>query len=1151
MKKIIILLLTLSLCSQSMILTKAEDVTDDVSVRTYQALEGIDKYVESKPIQTISITKSVNLPVRYDAREDGLVTTVKNQGEFGICWAYTVASVAETQFLKKGYANHPDEIDVNELQMAYGFYHRQNDPLNLTPQDQVTAYGNGGEADYLSVGGNHQLSSFYLAQWASMAYEEDFPNTNRYRDLPDHLADDYDYDNASLIMTNAMYLPDDDVQAIKEAIYQYGSVATSYYSENEYDNPYLFHDDQGKSVNHSVTLVGWDDSISKESFIDSNDDGLLPSCDGAWIMKNSWGTTAGDGGYFYLSYDMRLESTTVFEFEKRDKYHNNYFYDGGYAIMIDNPYGMSDLKMANIFTAQKASSDNKESLTAVSVGIASTNTQYSIQIYRLKDDYKNPNDGTALLAKPITGTVKYPGSYTIELSEAIELIENEHFAVEVTLKGSNPAIYTATNYDYTGFLSGSDQCEEGQSYVSYGWGWSDMYKIREDEGLHSVARIRAYTNEERISAELNQLKQLIEETESYQQDEDYALFTDLQKEEFQNAIDTAKHQANDLTLSNEAYQQAYDSLRSIYDAYQQEVSQIKTIKQTLQTLLDEIDAWQNDEDITVLPQVKIDALNIQLQEVEAALSKPHTKAEYDEYLSNLQTTFNELKTYIQENKAHLEALNQSITTLSDFLFSNEIAYLEEDQIQLIQDRMTSSENVSNQRKEDLYLSEITSNETILQQSQQIIEAARLVQNQLLSLYEEVILFQNDEQAYLLANEQSALEELLEQTYEIMDNIHPKDDYLTQQNTLQNYYEALINNVEARKQQEQIDLDLAKSLLKSSIEQYENTDLTIYTLASQAFYHEAYEYAKAVYEQANRTIDEVNEAYLQLEAAKNELQLQPTPPTSVRDLSISMVDYKTVQLSWSPIENATSYDIYRKSYKENATFEYFKTVDMNQCEISSLMSGKSYSFYVVAKNDVGEASASNLVQMATQLEGKPTLTIKKVSKTKFTLNWSAIDGATRYIVYRKRGSDPWKKVLTLGGNVYTYTTSEMPQGDYCFIVKAGRYDSKDRIMTPSSNTVQETSTYDIPQITLTTANKNVNMKWNQIEGIKYYEVYRATAKEGKYTKLKTTTSTSYIAKSLTVNKTYYFKVRGYKSYNNGIDTKKVYSEYSEVRSIKVK
>ena len=146
----------------------------------------------------------------------------------------------------------------------------------------------------------------------------------------------------------------------------------------------------------------------------------------------------------------------------------------------------------------------------------------------------------------------------------------------------------------------------------------------------------------------------------------------------------------------------------------------------------------------------------------------------------------------------------------------------------------------------------------------------------------------------------------------------------------------------------------------------------------------------------------------------------------------------------------------------------------------------------------------------------------------------------------------KKVLTLGSKDLEYTTAELPHGDYQFILKAGRYDSKDRVMTGSSNTVKGSVEELAPTVKLTAGSKSVKVAWSKMEGVTHYQVYRATSSTGKYTKLITTTSTSYTAKSLTSGKKYFFKVRGYKTYKSGDDLKyTVYTPYSTVKSATAK
>ena len=301
-------------------------------------------------------------------------------------------------------------------------------------------------------------------------------------------------------------------------------------------------------------------------------------------------------------------------------------------------------------------------------------------------------------------------------------------------------------------------------------------------------------------------------------------------------------------------------------------------------------------------------------------------------------------------------------------------------------------------------------------------------------------------------------------------------------------------------------------------------------------------------------DEVDAMAKAIQDAIKTLEEKPklVAPNKVENLVAQDTNYKTITLTWDAVETATSYDVYRKSYKEGATFEYEATVSEPTYESVGVMTGKEYAFYVVAKNEAGEAEASEEVVMTTTLKGSVTLAMEQVSTSKFKLSWNKVDGATRYIVYRKRNDDKMLKVLTLGGNDLEYVTAEMPNGDYTFQVRAGRYDSKDRVMTKASNKVNGSVEALKPSVTATAGSKSAKISWKKMEGVTHYQVYRATSSTGKYTKLTTTKELSYTAKSLTKGKKYYFKVRGYKTYKSGTELKySVYTPYSSVKTVTAK
>ena len=78
------------------------------------------------------------------------------------------------------------------------------------------------------------------------------------------------------------------VDAIKNAIYTYGSVSVGFYVDRYFQaytgGIFTSCKRKVKNINHAVILCGWDDAT------------------GAWLMKNSWGTGWGEDGFMWIKY---------------------------------------------------------------------------------------------------------------------------------------------------------------------------------------------------------------------------------------------------------------------------------------------------------------------------------------------------------------------------------------------------------------------------------------------------------------------------------------------------------------------------------------------------------------------------------------------------------------------------------------------------------------------------------------------------------------------------------------------------------------------------------------------------------------------------------------------------------------------------------
>ena len=229
----------------------------------------------------------VALPSSYDARTENKITSVKNQNPWGTCWAFSTMSLLESSWLQK----YGETKDLSERHLAYFVKNTGYDPLGNASGDTITPYNN---TYYLQSGGNLFRSSLKLVNWHGAADEADYPYSNSVFE-PAAIPQEHAQDRI-LGIKNTFFVPtknatqEEKITVVKRLIKTYGCVEWSYYHENLYYNAstaayYL--DTAAYGTNHSITIVGWDDSYSKENF------GICaqPQNDGAWLEKNSLNVT--------------------------------------------------------------------------------------------------------------------------------------------------------------------------------------------------------------------------------------------------------------------------------------------------------------------------------------------------------------------------------------------------------------------------------------------------------------------------------------------------------------------------------------------------------------------------------------------------------------------------------------------------------------------------------------------------------------------------------------------------------------------------------------------------------------------------------------------------------------------------------------------
>ena len=168
-----------------------------------------------------------------------------------------------------------------------------------------------------------------------------------------------------------------------------------------------------------------------------------------------------------------------------------------------------------------------------------------------------------------------------------------------------------------------------------------------------------------------------------------------------------------------------------------------------------------------------------------------------------------------------------------------------------------------------------------------------------------------------------------------------------------------------------------------------------------------------------------------------------------------------------------------------------------------------------------------------------------------MNWSKSPAVTGYELYKYNSSKKkWEKVTTTSKT--SYTVKKLKSGtSYKFRVRAYVSINNKKYYSSYSSTLSTATKTKTPKISkITSKSKKATISWKKVSGASGYQIYMATSKKGKYSKVKTITSgktVKYTKGSLKKKKTYYFKIRTYKT----VSGKKIYSSYSSVKSIKVK
>lgn len=409
-----------------------------------------------------------SLPTSYDLRTDQAVTPARNQGRYGDCWAFAAMAALESAILKQGVdpSVTADTLDLSEDHM-----------------DRHHGFDYGPRL----VGGRYELALSYLLRGDGPYLESDYPyelppeattpTSTGALPVPEEATPTdpvipYQVLGVQFLENvNALELTADTVQAAiaptKEAIMQYGAVSTNLYQAHDgngtfpYTNAAYYKPDtaayycDGNApdyehvANHAVAIVGWDDSFPKENFA------TQPTIDGAWLCKDAQGTTFGQDGFYWVSYQSACVTTTQFCFTEVVKADKGYSGIAQHDALGLSKFMANDFSYGNELDAYFNVFEAEEDTTLDAVGFYAMGSNASYTLFVIPDfsEFQAQFPGAYLedVRQTYTdqnGMLPHAGYHKVDLKQPLQLQKGQKYAIGLEMDAGD-------HFDYMNMVDGS------------------------------------------------------------------------------------------------------------------------------------------------------------------------------------------------------------------------------------------------------------------------------------------------------------------------------------------------------------------------------------------------------------------------------------------------------------------------------------------------------------------------------------------------------------------------------------------------------------------------------------------------------------------------------------------------------------------------
>lgn len=310
--------------------------------------------------------------------------------------------------------------------------------------------------------------------WVAPNFSIDVPFTGgTYLDTVGRFPTNIDTSFTNAYASETMLIP---VDEMKNMIVEYGAVYVSVNASPQNYNSAtgaIYSTEYTENTNHGIAVIGWDDNYSRTNFRTNK----RPEGNGAWLIKNSWGTDWGENGFGWVSYeDTSFASTNacavISNVDKVSK--NEYMLSYDFMpLLASNTINANNnmVYVANVYDVSELS-ETYGTIDKVMFYSGANNTNYRVYVTPLNDNGDLPPI-SQLGSSLANGSVVYEGYRTVELREPVGIQQNvDKYAVIIGFVTDESPVKIPCESAVYGSSIGDDE-----SFIYSGGTWHDKSEL--------------------------------------------------------------------------------------------------------------------------------------------------------------------------------------------------------------------------------------------------------------------------------------------------------------------------------------------------------------------------------------------------------------------------------------------------------------------------------------------------------------------------------------------------------------------------------------------------------------------------------------------------------------------------------------------------